>query len=63
MYHTINPVIQALSFVCILAGFFLPFFGYWLHDTFTLHSLAIMGFFVGMAFGYPAAILRDNAEG
>ena len=60
MYKSTNPLILVLAYTCILAGFFLPFLGYWNNDTFTLHSLALAGFIIGVAGGKGAAILRDN---
>lgn len=59
MYHTIHPVIQFLCFACLMAGFWLPFMGYWSDDITGLHLLAMCGFFAGMTAGYGAAIIRD----
>ena len=59
MYYTIHPLIQALSFSCILAGFILPFLGYWNDRMFDLHLLALAGFFIGMSAGYCAALIRE----
>ena len=63
MYHTIHPLITTLCFACILAGFLLPFFGFWAGpfptDILTLHMLSIVGFSCGMLAGYGAALLRD----
>ena len=56
----INPIIQTLCAACLLAGFFLPFLGFWTEDLTTLHLLSLSGFGLGMLAGKGAALLRGD---